>query len=549
MTTIDWVIVLVLNGGVIAAGVLMARGTKTSRDWFLGRRGLVWWGIALSMFATNLDNADLVSLGGTAYKEGVHILTVHSLGSVVGGILAAFFIVPTMYRAGLYTNAEYLEARFGPSVRILSAFIQIQYRTSMLGLMIWAVYLLMTGLLEMSSTAAWSLIVIMVVAAAVYTAWGGLRSVVMTDALQGAIMILGGVVIFSAVWNAVGGWSGAAEGLEAMGHGDTGTKADLLHIGKYRGDSELTSPWVVVVGWIIIGSSYWTVNHTQTMRLLGARTLWDMKMAALVGVLIGVPMMMGCILIGIFANTLYPDAAQPDQLYPLLANQYLTPGFKGLVVAGMFAAAISTFDSMGSSLSAVFTRDIYARFVVRDAPDEHYVQVGRLATVGILAIGFAYIPFVSSKDTMLKAFLTLIPVLVTPLFTVYLAGTLTACHRRGGLVGIVAGGIYGLVALYDREIADLTALPDWFTGRWEALLWSVLITGVGIGVTTLFLGTTDRRTASIPEPDGWLLRSREQIGKIREHPFREKIPVLLSPGWIAVVLLLLTSYLVFGVFW
>src|SRR5690606_24192241 len=100
-----------------------------------------WWAIGLSMFATNVDNADLVSVTGKTFSEGLHLITVYALGSALGGILASFFVVPTMYRAGFYTNAEYLEARFGVTTRVLSALIQIQYRSSMLGLIIWSCFL------------------------------------------------------------------------------------------------------------------------------------------------------------------------------------------------------------------------------------------------------------------------------------------------------------------------------------------------------------------------------------------------------------------------
>ena len=128
MQTLDWIIVLILNGGVLAVGFFLARGTDSSEEWFLGRRTLTWWAIGLSMFATNVDNADLVSLTGTSYREGLHILMVHTLGAFIGVIFAAFVLAPAIARAGQYTNAEYLETRFGVSTRVLSAVIQIQYR-------------------------------------------------------------------------------------------------------------------------------------------------------------------------------------------------------------------------------------------------------------------------------------------------------------------------------------------------------------------------------------------------------------------------------------
>ena len=143
MSAVDWLIVFGLNGAIILFGIYRARGTTTSSEWFLGSRSLPWWVVGLSMFATNVDSSDFVSITGTTTSEGLHIMSVHTIGSIAGAILAAFVIVPVIYRAGLYTNAEYLESRFGPSTRVLSALIQIQYRTSVLGMMIWSLFLML----------------------------------------------------------------------------------------------------------------------------------------------------------------------------------------------------------------------------------------------------------------------------------------------------------------------------------------------------------------------------------------------------------------------
>ncbi len=548
MTAVDWAIVLILNGGVIAYGMWLARGIKTSGEWFLGKRALAWWVVGLSMLATNVDNADLVSLTGTTYKEGMHIITVHTFGAAIGGVLAAFFIVPAMYRAGLYTNAEYLEARFGASTRVLSALIQIQYRTSMLGLMIWSVYLLLTGLVGLAPPVAWTLIVILVVFSAIYTAWGGLRSVAMTDACQGVIMLIAMVVIFGAVWKAAGGWGPMIEKLNAASDNGGIPAADLPHIGRYHGDSGTTPSFVIILAWVIISGGYWVVNHTQTMRMLGSRSIWDMKMAAVFGVALSMPIMVGCASLGVFGRALYPDFAQPDQLYPFMANEYLGAGLKGLVVAGILAAAVSTFDSMGSALSAVFTRDIYARLIRPDEDDAHYLKVGRWATVSILALGFAYLPFISSKDTMLKAFLTLIPVFVTPLFTLYIVGVFTRAHAKAGAVGIIVGALYGLLALYDREMNDLAWLPSWLTGRWEALPWSMLVTAAAMCAATLKLGRCPETPDASHASHGWLAKSREELTEVRERPDASAAPAWAKPEWFAAALILLTGWLVFGVF-
>ena len=565
MHLIDWLIVLLLNGGVVCYGFYLSRGTSSSSDWFLGRRALPWWAIGLSMFATNVDNADLVSVMGKTYNDGLHIISVYAIGSATGGILAAFFVVPTIYRAGFYTNAEYLEARFGVTARVLSALIQIQYRSSMLGLILYAVFVLLTGLQIMGPRSAWALIVGIVICSGIYTAWGGLKSVVWTDALQGIVMMVGVLVIFSAVWHAAGGWTGLRQTL-ADADAQRGTHhADLLHIGRFDGlsgttatadDNQSSSALLVVLGWTIIGSGYWTVNHTQTMRLMGARSLWDMRMAALFGVAVSLPVMIAVASLGVFGRALpeMQDLAAADRLYPRMVNQYLGVGLKGLVVAGVVAATISTVDSMGSALSAVFTRDIYARLLVTDREDHHYVVVGRWATICVLLLGFVYLPFILLQKNMLDAFITLIPVFVTPLLSMYLLGVLTPVSRASGIIGLLVGSAYGVFALYGREapridwLPNATWVPIWLTNQWAALAWSLLITSTTMMITTCF-SRQPTANLSVVTQSGWLARSREILPPLRDHPFSGDLPWWATPSLYATLLFLGSSYVVFVVFW
>ncbi|MBI1311400.1 sodium/solute symporter [bacterium] len=547
MTTLDWLIVLIVNGSIIAYGLYLARGTHSSSEWFLASRTLPWWAVGLSMFATNVDNADLVGVTGKTFTEGIHVITVYALGSAVGGILAAYFLVPEISRLGLYTNAEYLEVRYGPSARILSALIQIQYRTSMLGMMIWSTFLVLTKLVDIPEPLAWGLILLLVALAGLYTAWGGLKSVVWTDSAQGIVMMAAAIVVFVSIWNAVGGWSALEEKLLAADQRDGSHLADKLHIGGFRGDHDAVSPYMVALGWTIVGAGYWTVNHTQTMRLMGSRSLADMKYAAVFGVILSLPVMMISACLGVFAHGIdgLPPHETADDLYPILANQFLGPGLKGLVVAGMVAAVVSTFDSMGSALSAIFTRDVYARLIAPNKSDEHYVFVGRIATVAVLLIGFAYLPFIWKQDHMLKAFTTLIPVFVTPLFTIYLAGVFTRLHRGSGTFGLLCGSSYGLVALYDRQFATPQILPHWFTELWVAYSWSIGFTLVPMVLASLVLTRWKGEGAEPRTETGWLQRSREELTAFPDAESKGSLWTWLS----AILVTVASCWIVFVWLW
>ena len=114
MTTLDWIIVLALNGPVILFALLKSGGTKTSKDWFLAGRTLPWWIVGLSLYATLVDSTDLVVDSGATYGGGVKFYLINWIGCVAGWLLLAHRIILPMYRSGMYTNAEYLESRFGP---------------------------------------------------------------------------------------------------------------------------------------------------------------------------------------------------------------------------------------------------------------------------------------------------------------------------------------------------------------------------------------------------------------------------------------------------
>ena len=134
MEWIDWLIVLGLNGSIIAYGFYLARGSQSSVDWFLGGRSLPWWIVGISMYATAIDASDLVADSGGTYTLGLTYFVTNWVGTVVGWVLAVFFLFMPMYRSGMYTNAEYLESRFGVSSRVLCALVQVQYRTLVLAI-------------------------------------------------------------------------------------------------------------------------------------------------------------------------------------------------------------------------------------------------------------------------------------------------------------------------------------------------------------------------------------------------------------------------------
>ncbi len=215
MTAIDWIIVLALNGPVILYALLKSGGTRDSKDWFLAGRTLPWWIVGLSLYATLVDSTDLVVDSGATYGGGVKFYLINWVGCIGGWLLLAHGIILPMYRSGMYTNAEYLEERFGLSARVTSVLVQVLYRTVILGMISTTNFLTLKIVCGWGDAMAWTVVACIAVLATFYTMAGGLKMVAITDSLQSIVMILATVVFFFIVAKEVGGWSGLQAKLTA----------------------------------------------------------------------------------------------------------------------------------------------------------------------------------------------------------------------------------------------------------------------------------------------------------------------------------------------
>ena len=495
MTALDWFLVIAINGSIILVGLWLARGTRTSVDWFLAAKGLPWWMVGMSMFATAVDSGDYVAVAGGAYQYGLAYISAGWLGMGVGWCLVAYVVFVPMYRAGMFTNAEYLEYRFGPVARVISVLIQIQTRTNVLANVAVSLYLtfnILTGWGDQT----WWLVVAIAVGAGIYTATGGLRSVVVTDSLQSIVMVVAAVALWWTVWNFVEGWSGLEERLAEHVEAnqlDQGTARAMTHVGGYD-DPDVPAP-LVVFGFVIVLSSYCVVNQSQAMRLLAARSVWDMKLAAIVAGGVTAVVMWFNITLGILGRAVIPDLEKADAIFPALIEQFLPTmqaGLLGIVIAGLLAGGLSTYDSVGSALASVFTRDVYARFLVRTADDHHYLTVSRVVTLLFIAISFAYVPLLQAG--ILAFYMKITGVAVVPLFTVYLMGVLTRVAKKSATVGLVTGIICGATRFIDPVLDKLgyEALPVWWTNTWWGYLWSIAVTVLAMIITSFIVGWARR---------------------------------------------------------
>ena len=558
-----------LNGAVIVYALLRGRETKTSVDWFLAGKTLPFWVVGLSLYATLVDSADLIADTGGAYSLGTRLFVPNLVGVIGGWFILAHFVAVPMYRRGMYTNAEFLESRFGVGARVISVLVQVLYRTVMIGMISTAIYLMLTVVCDWESRTAWAGVMVVALVATIYTMSGGLKSVAITDALQGIVILIAAITIFFTVSGKVGGWDGLEQKINSH---DPELAHQVLHIGsdyktvidtnkEYSSNEELeraiqiggeydeengfltrtTPAWIIILSFIIVGFAYSIVNHTQSMRLLGSKSEWHMKMAIVPAGLLLIVITYLSLGLGVMGRGLYPDpgtlpGGKTDNIFPELLKQFGSRGFTGLVVAGVFAAAFSTYDSIGSTLSSLLTRDIYARLIVKDRDDKHYLAVGRWLTPLIIFGSFIYVPLLL-KEGMIFTYLKVVGAFVVPLLTVYVLGTFTRVHRSSAMPALVLGVLYGLVALNAEKLAiknDVWLLPSSFMDSYVTALVGCLVTALTMFLVSIIRGWTPRENLFIDPDlsDGWLATSQNEITQklVSDDPVHHNstVPVILG---------------------
>jgi len=233
--------------------------------------------------------------------------------------------------------------------------------------------------------------------------------------------------------------------------------------------------------------------------LLAARSVQDNQWAVILSGAIIIVVTFANLMMGVMGRAIHADVTQLpvaeslqkiDAVYPILIRDLAPVGLKGIVIAGILAAVFSTYDSIGSTLSALITRDIYGRLLVKGRDDKHYLAVGRWLTPLIIFGSFGYVPFLLDEG-MVFFYLSIVGAFVVPLMTVYLVGRFTPVHRASGAVGLAAGGIYGILAFVAPMLAiehGIVLLPTWLMNGYTHGPMTFVVTTIAMFSVSAVLG-------------------------------------------------------------
>lgn len=508
MHTLDW---LVISGYfVVLLGLawwVIAQGRDTAQDYFLAGRHLGWFVIGASIFASNIGSEHLVGLAGSGATDGV-AMAHYELHAwcllVLGWVLVPFYI-----RSQVFTMPEFLERRFSPAARwILSIISLVAYVITKIAVGIFAGGIVFSTLLPTWNfdIAGWRIdsfwigSIAVIVLTGLYTVLGGLRAVAYTEALQTIVLVLGSVLVTLFGLHALGGWDElrATVGSEMFNlwkplvpRGVEGTWRPVLEEGRMAWYFNNDYPWLGMLFCApIIGLWYWCTDQYIVQRALGAPNEQQARRGAIFAACLKLLPVFIFIIPGIvcFALAKRGDYAalaslvdeqgnvvrgEAQRAFPLLVQSVLPPGVRGMVVAGLLAALMSSLAGVFNASSTLFTMDFYTK--LRPGASQHQlVWIGRLATTVMVLIGLAWIPVIQGARGLYDYLQGVQSYLAPPIFVVFFLGVFfKRLNAPGCLAALLVGFLMGVFRLAVDTPVSL-GLPGYEHGYAPgSLLWIV----------------------------------------------------------------------------
>ena len=449
LSTADWIVI----GGyfVVLYAVVLRHGAANRAnptEFFLAGRNAGWFIVGASIFATNIGSEHLVGLAGSG-ASGAFPAAQFELIAVFALLLLGWLFVPFYVRSGVFTMPEFLEARYSSGVRFYLAAISIVgYVLTKISVTIAAGGIVFEALLGIDF---WTGAVIVVLATGVYTVFGGMRAVLVSDMLQMFVMIGGAIVVTLIGLEAVGGWS------------ELRAAAPPEFLSLWRATSDPDFPWTgVLFGAPILAIWYWCTDQYIVQRTLAAKSIAEARKATFFAAFLKLLPLFIFVVPGVIAYVLAQrgDLAldDPDSALPTLIGSLLPPGLRGLVVAGLIAALMSSLSSVFNSCATLVTMDVYKRLAPHHS-ERRLVIVGQAATALMVLFGLAWIPLMEVISGQIYVYLQSVQAYISPpIAAVFLIGVLwPRANAPGALAALLTGLVLGTLRLtLELNSASLT---------------------------------------------------------------------------------------------
>jgi SSS family solute:Na+ symporter len=473
ISNIDYAVIIVYLVGIVGLGIWAGFRRKKGGEgshYFLAGNTLTWPVIGLAMFAANISTVHLVSLAESAYKYGL----IYGNFEWMAGftlILLSLFFAPLYLRSKVPTLPDYLERRFNRNCRDWLAVISIISAIVIhIGVALYTAAWVLRGIMGlppeatiMGIDALMFFIIVLGVLTGIYTMFGGLLAVVMTESVQTVLLLIGAIAITAVGFIKIGGWEALVHSLAVNPHPMAGVPeakitwgtGNFLNMMRFNGDPSGLPWYSIFLGYPVIGIWYWCADQTIVQRVLAAKDEKNARLGPLFCAFIKIlPVFLfvlpGVILVALIQNNYFngeaPKAAA--DAYTFMITHMLPVGLKGLIAAAMLAAAMQTCSAALNSTATLFAFDIVKRWKP-GTTDHKLVVIGKITTVVATILAIFLSPIFGHYSTIIEGLNKLISYIAPPITCVFLFGVFwKKAGGKAAYITLVTGAAIGLVMFY-----------------------------------------------------------------------------------------------------
>ncbi|MEU4762531.1 sodium:solute symporter family protein [Actinosynnema sp. NPDC023794] len=522
---LDYTLLAVYFVFVLGIGFLARRSVSSSLDFLLSGRSLPAWVTGLAFISANLGAIELLGMAANGAQYGMATVHYYWIGAIPAMVFLGLVMMPFYYGSKVRSVPEFLRRRFGKGAHLVNAISFAVAQVLIAGVNLYALAFLLNLML------GWPIPLSVVIAAAIvltYTALGGLSAAIYNEVLQFFVIVAALLPLTIVGLHKVGGWDGLVEKV-------TGGPGGTEQLSAWPA-TELTgiqNPVLSVIGIVfglgfVLSFGYWTTNFAEVQRALSAKSMSAARRTPIIGAYPKMLIPFVIIIPGIIAALVVPEMAalkageESGVVYnnalPALIGELLPNGMLGIAITGLLASFMAGVAANVSSFNTVFTYDLWQDYVKKDRPDEYYLRIGRLATIGgtVVAIGTAFLA--AGYGNIMDYIQALFSFFNAPLFATFiLAMFWKRMSAAAGWAGLVAGtlGAVAVFVLAETGVLDLPGQGASFVGAGVAFAVDIVVSVVVttftrpvpeerlVGLVYSLTPREDRRHSTTGEDAGW----------------------------------------------
>jgi SSS family solute:Na+ symporter len=542
---VDYLIIAIYFAFVLGIGFLIKRRVKSSSDFFLSGRGIPLWITSLAFIAANLGAQEVIGMAASGAKYGIMTAHFYWLGAIPAMVFLGLFMMPFYYGSHARSVPEYLSLRFDEKTRALNAVSFAAMTVFSSGVSLYALALLLQTLL------GWSFEVSILLSAGivmVYTFLGGLTSAIYNEVVQFFLIVLGIAPLVYVGLHHTGGWAGIQANLDPV----------MTHTWQYLGAPEANPmglDWKSMVMGLgfVLSFGYWCTDFLVVQRAMAARNMSAAQRTPLIAAFPKMLLPFVVILPGLIAVALTKMGAgfalplkgdgriDYDMTLPTMLAHFYPSGLLGVGLTALMASFMSGMAGNVTAFNAVWTYDIYQAYIRKNAPDEHYLWMGKVATVAGIVISIATAYLARSFNNIMDLLQLVFGFVNAPLFATFLLGMFwKRATGHGAFWGLLGGT---LAAAITQGVTVAEGKGGWLvTTPWHVYP-SAMSQAFGIAIvawSACCLLTIAISLVTTPKPDDAM---KGLVYSLTPRPKETEPRWYLRPASLATVVIAISLYL------